>query len=29
MEHKFLHPDYSAIGLASKMWTNFQWAFYV
>ncbi len=22
-------PDYSATGLAAKMWTNSQWAFYV
>ncbi len=22
-------PDYSATGLAAKMWTNFQWAFCV
>ncbi len=22
-------PDYSAPGLATKMWTNSQWAFYV
>ncbi len=22
-------PDYSATGLAAKMWTNSQWAFYI
>ncbi len=25
----FFAPDYSATGLAAKMWTNSQWAFYV
>jgi len=29
MEHQFFAPDLSTTGLATKMWTNSQRAFYV